>query len=32
METVRTETLQPQGWEKSLPGSTSTEGADYLLC
>jgi hypothetical protein len=30
METVRTETLQAQGWEKWLPGSNPLGGADSL--
>jgi len=30
METVRTETLQAQGWEKWLPGSDSLGGTNIL--
>jgi hypothetical protein len=30
METVRTETLQAQGWEKWLPGSNPLGGSNYL--
>jgi hypothetical protein len=30
METVRTETLQAQGWEKWLPGSKLLSGTDSL--
>jgi len=31
METVRSETLQAQGWEKWLPGSDSLEDTDIRL-